>query len=245
MVTAMVTATDMTTHMKKMIDIHNHILFSVDDGAKDIQTSIKMLSKCKEQNIKKIILTPHVNSSVSKSNRTDQLKKFSELKIIATKLGIELYLGAEIYISYKLPEINFSEYQMSNKKILLVEFSQYNNSNIAELCHDLIKKGFKIILAHCERYNYLEEEDIIDLINMGVYIQVNASSIIKKKSRKNNSKTIKYLKKGYVDFVATDAHNDSNRPINLLEAYDKTKKLIGEIKTKRLFFENQENLFFN
>ena len=42
-----------------MIDIHNHSLYGVDDGAKSIEISVEMLRVAKNQGIHAMILTPH------------------------------------------------------------------------------------------------------------------------------------------------------------------------------------------
>ena len=102
--------TDIHIHtMKIMIDIHNHIIYGVDDGSKNIEESKKLLMMYKKQGISKIFLTPHVNSSVSFETREVHQKRFLELKEISKQLGIEAFLGAEIYIPFRLPELNFDK----------------------------------------------------------------------------------------------------------------------------------------
>lgn len=90
-----------------MIDIHNHLMHNVDDGSKDIEMSKSILKLCQEQGINIIFLTPHVNSSVSRASRSDHLRKYNELSEVAKKFNIKLFLGAEIYIPFRLPELQF------------------------------------------------------------------------------------------------------------------------------------------
>lgn len=241
---AMATVTVIVTKMKKIIDIHNHSMYGVDDGSNNLEMTKILFLNSRKQGISKIVLTPHVNSSVQLASRNDHVKKFKELKLLAQENDIELILGAEIYIGQRIPEINFEEYAYGTKKTLLLEFSPVNKTDILNHVYNLKHKGFNIIIAHVERYRYLNIEDIYDLRNLGILLQVNASSILKKRG----SKTLKYVKKlltlNLIDFIASDAHNFSTRPMNLEEAYKKITKFYGIDVSERLFRENQEKFLF-
>jgi protein-tyrosine phosphatase len=172
---------DMDIIDDKFIDIHNHLIHEVDDGSKNIEMSKELLKIFYNQGVKILFLTPHLNSPSSKTNFSEINKNFRLIKEIANKIGIKCYLGYEIYIPFYLPKINFSDYTMGNSNVLLLEFSHYDDSPIKEHVYNLIKRGFRIIIAHIERYDYLDLYDIFELKDMGVYLQVNASSIIEKK----------------------------------------------------------------
>ena len=237
MVMAMATNIVKKSHM---IDIHSHVLFGVDDGAKDVKESLAMIREYIDQGVKSIFCTPHVNSSVTISTREEQKKKFEKLKKETINNSLNLYFGAEIYISFRLPEIDYSKYTMGDSNFLLVEFSTYSISQIIYHLYNLIKKGYKIIIAHVERYEYLTNEDLIELKRMGAYLQVNASSVIIKKSQRI-SKTIKFLlKNNLIDFIASDAHNLSSRKIRLDETYKFIKKRYGNVYADKVFYSNQK-----
>ena len=243
MVMAMVMVMVMTIPMKMiMIDIHNHFMFGVDDGSKNIEMTEELLYISKTQGIEKIFLTPHVNSSVTLSNRSEHREKFKILKEVSKRYEIELFLGAEIYISQRLPDIDFKDYVMGESNYLLLEFSQYLETPIFEHCYNLMHRGFKIIIAHVERYRYLSIEDLVEIKNLGVLLQMNGSSIINTSNKKNIKYSRLLLKKGLIDFIASDSHNNTTRPQNLKQALEKTTKLIGVSKATPLFFDNQKVL---
>lgn len=225
------------------IDLHNHILHEVDDGAKNIEVSKKMLIECKKQNINSVYLTPHINSSVTRSSRKEQIEKFELLKKICHEIKIKAYLGAEIYISYRLPEINFSNYTMGKSNILLVEFSPYNDTPIFDHVFNLQKMGYKIIIAHVERYSYLSIEDIFEIKKLGIFLQVNCDSVLNIGNKSYSKKCIALLKNDLIDFVASDAHGIKSRPINMNNAYKRITKVFSREKAEKLFFHNQEKLF--
>jgi protein-tyrosine phosphatase len=192
-----------------MIDIHNHSLFGVDDGAKDLAMSLAMIQQAISVGIKKIYLTPHVNGSAQKASRDTHLKHFEILKDAAKDLPIELELWAEIYIGQSLPKLNWNDYVVHNN-YLLVEFSPVVESPIVDLCYNLTKKGYRVVLAHIERYGYLTIEDLYELKDIGVILQVNASSLLGKGQWFHSLRGKKYKRLNLIDAVASDAHKFYN-----------------------------------
>ena len=95
-------------NINKMKDMHNHILFSIDDGSKDIETSIRMLKKAEQDGIDEMILTPHYiyNTKYNADNKK-KLELLEELKKRCVKEGIniKLYLGNEVWADEGLPEL--------------------------------------------------------------------------------------------------------------------------------------------
>ena len=229
---------------QKMIDIHNHFLPFVDDGSMDFKMTEELLKISSKQGVKKIFLTPHVNSSVSKATREEHKNYFKKTKAIANKFNIQIFLGAEIYISYKLPDIDFSKYTMGETNILLIEFSTYHPTSIIEHVYNLTARGYKVVIAHVERYKYLTHDDLIELKEMGAYLQINCSTILKKKSKTFQTKIKKYIKEGLIDFISTDSHNITSRPPMMKEAYDKISKIIDISTATNLLNDNAEKLFF-
>ena len=230
--------------MKTMIDIHTHLIPGADDGSKTLEETKKIFLKYIDQGVKKIFLTPHVNSSVSKKSREYHREYFDVLKEISRSYGLELFLGAEIYLPFRLPDLDYSKYTLGNSNALLVEFSPYNESPILDHAYNLKKRGYDIIVAHVERYSYLEINQIRELKNIGIYIQVNASSLLKKGNVEYSKRAKKLLKENLVDFIATDCHGLIKRPPFLKEAFNFLCKFVGKEYAKDLVFYNQEKLLF-
>ena len=79
-----------------MIDIHCHLLYGVDDGAKTIEESVAMLEAAKEQGISAMILTPHYRHGMFAYPKEEIEEHFRILEPYAQKLGIYLALGTVI-----------------------------------------------------------------------------------------------------------------------------------------------------
>ena len=198
-----------------MIDIHTHILNNVDDGSKSLETSIKIIKSLSEKGVKDIFLTPHyIIDTQFELDYNEKEEKFNILKeeLKRENIDVNIYLGNEIYINPKIKEnILKDNICMNNTKYLLIEFplnGEYNN--IYGILSGLIEKGYKVILAHPERYLSVQKDiSILDEYkSMGVLFQANIGSIFGMYG-KSAKKTIKKLiKSRYIDFLGTDVHSN-------------------------------------
>ena len=212
---------DMTMNMftvmekkRRMIDIHNHLLFDTDDGVKTIDESIDVLRDLESFGIRDIILTPHYISGTKYSNTVrDNYKKLKELRnrVEEERININLYLGNEIYIDediyYNLKNGIIST--MNGTRYILVELPMEGNyDGYLELFKDLMSRGCRIILAHPERYISVQEDFnlLYELKSIGVLFQSNLDSIIGKYGKSASFTVIKMLKEGLVNFLSTDIH---------------------------------------
>ena len=197
-----------------MLDMHTHILPNVDDGSKSLDISIGLLKEEIEEGITKVILTPHQNKN--NLNKKELIEKFNSFKESVKDLNIELALGSEIYYYQGLKDDLMKDkiLTMDNSKYILVEFSTRIEENIGDILYDLSLTGFKIILAHIERYPYLKMTDY-DEIHKYAKIQVNSKAILDK----NYKKQMKYLlKNDLIDFIASDCHDLDRRNVEFKEA---------------------------
>ena len=218
-----------------MIDIHTHILPHVDDGSDSIDTSLYLLNQEIKEGINKVILTPHQNKQ--NLDKKGLIEKYNEFKEKVKDLPIELYLGSEVYYYSGLKEDlkDGKILTLMDSKYFSVEFSTRIEYNIKDILYDFTVLGFKPIIAHIERYDYLSKEDYEEISKYAL-IQVNASSFF----NKNYKKICMYLlKNNLIDFIASDCH-DRFRDVS----FTKTIKLIK--KKNKESYENilkNENIF--
>ena len=186
-----------------MIDIHTHIMPNVDDGSDSIDTSRYLLKQEIEEGINKVILTPHQNKKTLDKDKL--IKEFNIFKEKVKDLNIEILLGSEIYYYDTLKDDlkNGKCLTINNSKYFLIEFSTNTEFNIKDIVYDFYILGYKPIVAHIERYDYLKEEDYYEIKNYAL-IQVNSKSFFEK----DYKKTCMYLvKNNLIDFIASDCHN--------------------------------------
>ncbi len=201
-----------------MTDIHTHILYGVDDGSDSKETSVYLLTQSKDCGIDKILLTPHQNEEMKRSEELQKL--FASFKEDFKNFEIDYYLGSEIYYYAKMIDDldNHELLTLNNTNYVLVEFSTTTKTEIANIIYDLKVRGYNPIVAHIERYTYLTFDDYNEIKSNGGLIQVNARSF----ETKIYKKIIKYLLKNkMIDYISSDCHNQ-RRDVN----FDYAKKLI-------------------
>lgn len=206
---------------RKMIDIHMHLIPSVDDGAENMEMALVMIFQAKEQGISQIVATPH--SEAFHFSEEDIRLIFKRLTSTAVKVcpEMELYLGCEVYCEAEImeqvlelldsgvyPTINGTEY-------VPMEFSQWVcPENTVSCVEALIHAGYKPIIAHMERYKYLR--DNMELVNcfreMGAQIQVNAYSLVEEMDEDIRNWARQLVLERKADFLGTDGHRTYHRP---------------------------------
>ena len=235
-----------------MIDLHCHLIYDTDDGAIDISDSIEMIKEAAEAGFTKICCTPHYLSPQyikTKKENFEKLEKIKE-KIIELNINVELLLGNEIYITENIVELIKSEKvsTIADTEFVLVEFPMNFKTHIMEEeIDDLISCGYNVILAHPERYSYIQKDiSFLDpYLEKGIYLQGNYESLLGKYGNTSKKTLIKLLKKQKIDLLATDNHKINSTYMKM----DKILKILKRYAKKDYFYEitvnNQENILKN
>ncbi len=216
-----------------MIDIHAHILPFVDDGSDSIEQSLEMLRAEIEAGVTDVICTPHYRFDFM-PDKESVLSSF-EMLTQAVKdngLNINLYLGQEIFVDRDIRELLREQkvFSLNNGKYILVEFDLMFKRNIPETIYELKRLGYIPIVAHIERYFYVNIETCFEVKRYGGLIQVNASSIVGREKRSYAKLIKKLFKFGLVDFVSSDTHH--NRENLMANSYARVKKKFGVMADK-------------
>lgn len=228
-----------------MIDIHSHIIFSVDDGSKSLEQSIQYLKEAKKIGVNKVVCTPHISHD-NKEKALKIVKNFKELKEEAKKYNIDLYLGNEIMIKDNTIDLlkNKKLTTLNNSKYVLVELKRSENrnfDNVVSILTDFVDQGYFPILAHPEFYvNYRNINNYRKLKENGILLQIDSTSLLfTRSSRKVRKFAKKLLHERLVDFVATDSHCTKKRDyLSLKKTYKKVKKMDKKY-ADIIFNENQ------
>lgn len=193
---------------KGFTDWHSHILPGVDDGVRTMDEALEILALYERLGVKAVWLTPHVMEDVP--NTTGHLKeRFAELQ--ATYKGsVRLHLAAEYMLDNLLQErLDNSDLLPLGEKgdSLLVETSYHNAPmNLYGLLENIKSKGSHPVLAHPERYLYMDRKDYKALNEMGVKFQLNLFSLAGMYGKEAEIKAFRLLKGGYYHFAGTDQH---------------------------------------
>ena len=194
------------------IDIHNHLLYAVDDGSKSLDESKRMLKAYKELGFKSIMVTPHIFKDIYPNNEKDLKSKFQNLiresKSIKspkiTNLGAE-YMVDELFIEKVKSGADLLTFY---KNYVLIEIPLFSDSYLLkQTVFELQLNDYIPVLAHPERYLNVSTKELKSLRTKGVMLQLNALSFTGNYGKEVKSKAFKLLKNNLYDFIATDAHN--------------------------------------
>lgn len=195
--------------LDKKSDVHSHILYGVDDGVQQLEESLQILKELENLGIENLWCTPHIMEDIP--NQTNFLQeRFLQLKQ-AYKGKIQLHLAAEYMID------NVFNERLSNKDLLphgelrnhlLVETSYFNPPlNLEETLQEIYSIGYYPLLAHPERYAYMEDNDYIRLKSNGIKFQLNLLSLKGMYGKTAQKKAEWLLSKNYYDQVGSDIHS--------------------------------------
>ncbi len=216
--------------LEDMVDVHNHILPGIDDGANSVSESIEMIRAFQELGINQFICTPHImhdyydNTPESVREACDKLKLALREENIH---GIDLKYAAEHMIDDDF-ERKLEENQVIrlNENHLLIEMSYLQPSiNFNQSVEKIIKRGIFPVFAHPERYQYLNSDlkNYEKLKSQGLKFQLNLLSLGGYYGVDVQKAALQLLKHNLYDFLGSDAHNtrhiQSLKSIKLKERY--------------------------
>lgn len=212
------------------VDIHSHLLPGIDDGAKDLNHSIELISTMYSYGIKNFITTPHVLGDVYPNSSETIKSKVEEVRIELKKRGFNDVIfnaAAEYMMDEQFVErLKNDDILTLKDNFVLVEMSYFNAPyNLYDVLFEIQLKGYKPVLAHPERYNFYHKDfqNYYKLKKAGCLFQLNLLSLTEQYGKGVQKTAQKLLKENLYDFVGTDTHHMNH--LNLL-------KKIGDKKTK-------------
>ncbi|MGP1543850.1 MAG: CpsB/CapC family capsule biosynthesis tyrosine phosphatase [Candidatus Fimenecus sp.] len=197
-----------------MTDIHCHIVYAIDDGCENLDDSLKLGYIGKENGIDRICATPHFIDY----RRYDEFIAIrnSHIEMINSELsdsGLDLSVcaGAEIFLSEWIYSVgNLDGLTLNGSNYTLCEYSlkSMNPEKCIEYAEEVLSMGYKLIIAHPERYKTFYEYPFVPetLLKMGVYFQVNSMSLAGYGGEEERLSAEKYVLDGSAVVIGTDSH---------------------------------------
>lgn len=228
-----------------MIDIHCHILPGVDDGAKDLHTSLEILKNAADSGVTDVILTPHyIKDSKYNFSNTPKSQILDILRLGARRAGINinLHLGNEVYLDLDLIKLLRTGQIMplANSRYILIELPvRAEDSAAKDILFDVISCGYTPIIAHPERYLYFQNNPakIQEYLDLGCLMQGDYQSLHGRYGKHAKKALKTYLKKGQIHFLASDTHKASEA-YNLPETYRQVVKITKSSAYAKDLLEN-------
>ena len=227
-----------------MIDLHNHLLPGIDDGAPDLDTALQLARSAVQEGITHMVCTPHIHPgrfdndrhSIHRAHRlfTEALAQAGiDLKVswaAEVRFGIELMAALT---DGSLPLLG----KWQGKKVLLLEFPHGEVPFGAErLTQWLLARNVIPLIAHPERNKGIMRSPgkLKPFIEQGCLLQVTASSVAGHFGPAARDLAHSLLEQGLVTILASDAHNLQHRPPHLREGMEHAARIVGDIQAERL-----------
>jgi protein-tyrosine phosphatase len=194
--------------------MHSHLLPGLDDGVSTFEDAGQIILAFQRLGYKRLITTPHIMSDAYRNTAAGIHAKLAELQdyLGSKEIHMPVSAAAEYYLDENLvrmvetgqPLLTFGE------KYLLFETNFITEPfNLKEFIFLATTRGYKLILAHPERYHYLQNnlEKVQDLLDRGVLMQMNISSLTGYYSRPVQQMAFRLIDHGMIHWLASDCHH--------------------------------------
>ncbi|MGE0159378.1 MAG: tyrosine-protein phosphatase [Gemmatimonadales bacterium] len=213
-----------------LVDVHNHLVPGVDDGARDLSAVLESVERLTRQSIRRIVTTPHIDASLTLdparlASRLSQVTSAWERAAAAIHDAfpeVEFHRGHEICLD--VPDTDFSDprIRMAGTSFVLVEWPrlQLPPGTVAVLAR-IREKGFRPIVAHPERYAGMSAALGVagQWRDAGAALQVNYGSLVGRYGPDAQANAIRLLRRGWVDYLASDFHGHASLKVYKDEAW--------------------------
>ena len=233
---------------KSFYDCHCHILPGLDDGARSLKETEKLLQKEFSEGVRTIIATPHFRPSRWKKNADQTNTALRQTRNVAKKINpyLRVYLWNEAYwedgLMYYLKKGDCIT--AGDGYVLIENRPDCNEAALYRMAELLNANNYIPVFAHIERYQVVRrKKEIVDnLKNVGAWIQVNSTSISGKNGFLTEIFCRKLLKDRKIDLIGTDSHRVDFRPPEFRKCADYIKKSTSRAYFNMLMKENPRKL---
>jgi tyrosine-protein phosphatase YwqE len=197
-----------------LADMHSHLLPGLDDGVQTMEEAEAIIVNFINQGYTRIITTPHVMSDAYRNTADGIMAKLAELKkyLEDRNIHVALSAAAEYYLDeslFKMVSTDQPLLTFGNRYLLFETNFITEPFNLKEFIFLATTRGYKLILAHPERYHYLQNNfiKVQDLLDRGVLLQLNIASITGYYSKPVQQMAFKLIDKGCIHWLGSDCHH--------------------------------------
>ncbi len=214
-----------------MIDFHSHILPGIDDGSRNVEESLQLLTRLREQGVATVVATPHFYADAQSVDTFLRRRDDAYARLTAQRTDDvpHICLGAEVLYYNGISHLEgLDRLCIEGTRILLLEmpFTRWSSTVLREVLEIANNMDVTLALAHVERYMRYQRSGVFDELHRhGVLMQVNASYFLERITRRT---ALRQLSRGQIHLLGSDCHGIHNRPPRMQEAAVIIRKKIGD-----------------
>lgn len=235
-----------------MIDFHTHILPNIDDGSRSIEETFNLIKEAKEVGFDSIISTSHYMEGYYETNTPEREVWINAIyeNLQAKHIDVKLFLGNEIYMSENIIHLleDGKASTINDTSYVLFEMPlNVEPLNLYDVVYEMLQYKLVPILAHPERYTFVQKEPelIYDLIQKGILMQANYASIIGYYGEKAQMIVKKFYENNMIHFLGSDVHRQNTIYPKIPEILAEIKAIIGTEKLEELTTINPSLVLHN
>lgn len=229
----------------EMIDLHNHILPGLDDGAADLAESLEIARQFVSEGVTAVAATPHLDpsrESGAPAPLVDEVVAHVRAAIQDAGIGLDVVRGQELYFTPEaLPLIEQGEVcTLGGSRSILIELPfDTRPLYLDDALFRAQLAGFQLILGHPERYSYVQRDVafVEPLVERGVAMQVTAPALLGEYGSGIRRVAESLIVRGYCALVGSDRHHPGPAR-SLALAHDRVTDLAGPETADLLLKEN-------
>lgn len=220
-----------------LCNLHCHILFGVDDGARTEEQMYNLIKMEYSFGVRHLCFTPHYNPALFEPKP----KQIAESYALAKKFvrenlpDMNLYLGNEVFMRPDTVERlrDHSCKPLADTNVVLTEFHPTTSwDDMRMYTVKLLGQGYVPLIAHIERYDKLNDLDnIYELKSLGAKLQINTAAF----ETPRRKLITKLLEQGAIDVVSDDRHNETRGDPPISESYAYIEEKFGSAASEALF----------
>lgn len=215
-------------------DIHCHLVPDVDDGARTVEDTLDAVMRLTAEGVRKVITTPHLDGSLTLDpemleERLDEVTEAFDR--VAVAVGerfpeVEFNRGHEVMLD--VPDVDLSDprLRLAGTRFVLLEWPRLHlPPGTGKVLRRLRNEGYVPVVAHPERYIGIDMELAAQWKDAGALLQVNYGSLDGRYGGDARGVAFRLLRRGWVDYLASDFHARPDRKIYMHEARERLDDL--------------------